>query len=815
MRLFILTFLFYLSATHLFAQTKAFIDGYVKDQSGQSIVGVNVFTEAIRKGAVTNAHGYFNIPDLSPGHYDLKISSVGYETIIQAVDATNQGSLNIEIRLKESLYQLSELVVQRETLTGGSQLIHDIPGSAHYIGARELAKFNYSDVNRILRNIPGVNIQEEEGFGLRPNIGLRGTGVERSSKITLMEDGILMAPAPYAASAAYYFPTAGRMQGVEVRKGSSQVKYGPYTTGGAINFISTSIPKELGAKINLWGGNYGRRIAQASIGQSFEYGGFLLETYQNTSTGFKVLDNGGPTGFDNQDYVAKFQLNTPTSAKIFQSISVKAGQALGNSDETYLGLTEDDFSETPYRRYAASQLDHMATEQQQYSIKYVIIPVKFIDVSITAYQNNFKRNWYKLDNVKTGASSVSISDVLSDPVTYQNEYNVITGTTSANDDALRVRNNNREYYAMGVQGMIGFNFDEGVAKHDIEIGFRFHRDEEDRYQWDDQYKMESGVMELTLSGTPGTESNRISDAKAIASYLQYSLSYGNLRVLPGLRYEKIELTRNDFGKADPGRTGANLTKTLNNVDVWIPGIGAAYSFTKIVQGFIGIHRGFAPQGFDTQDKPEESINYEVGTRIIKSNFNAQAVIFFNDYENLLGSDLAAAGGGGTGDLFNAGKAETLGSEIEMSYIIAPSGPKGVGIPLSVAYTYTDGKFESSFKADNEDWGTVEEGDNMPYLARHQLIFNTGVQHSLFTVNLSSKYVGQMRTSPGKGEIPEVQRIDANFIIDLSANFRVSRFISAFGSVNNITDEEYAVARRPAGVRPGMPRSFLIGIKASF
>ena len=104
------------------------------------------------------------------------------------------------------------------TIFGSAQAVNDMPGSAHMISQADLEKFDFTDIMRTLTSVPGVYVLEEDGYGLRPNIGMRGTGQNRSEKITIMEDGVLAAPAPYSAPSAYYFPTAGRMQQVEVLK---------------------------------------------------------------------------------------------------------------------------------------------------------------------------------------------------------------------------------------------------------------------------------------------------------------------------------------------------------------------------------------------------------------------------------------------------------------------------------------------------------------------------------------------------------------------------------------------------------------------
>ncbi len=805
---------FVLLTTSALAQ-KATLSGYIMNiDSTTALPGVSVYLEGTSKGAATNGKGFYEIVDLDPGSYNLVASSVGYFTLKKDITLEPGQHLEVDLSMIESVTTLAGVTV----MTGGSEGLKDIPGSAQYISPAEIQKFSYTDINRTLRAVPGVNLQEEDGFGLRPNIGLRGTGVERSSKISLMEDGVLMAPAPYAAPAAYYFPTIGRMQAVEIMKGSSQIKYGPYTTGGAINLISTQIPQEFGGRVHLMGGSFGGRNLHAYVGNSHSNVSYLVETFQYSSDGFKELDGGGNTGFNKEDYMAKVSVNTDPDARIQQRILFKVGYMKEVSNETYLGLTQDDYDLTPYRRYSGSQVDQMNTEQTQFSVTHSVKFNEKVNINTTFYRNDFSRNWYKLDKVKdSSGGSAGIADILDDPENYTESYGIITGATSTNDDALTVKANNRDYYAQGIQMVGEFNPGRGeVIQHDIVAGIRLHTDQIDRFQWVDKYKMDMGTMELTDHGTPGTESNRVETADAFAAFVQYKLKYDKLSVIPGIRYEHIDQEREDYGKNDPDRTGTDIKTRSNSVDVIIPGLGVDYQFSRFVSAFAGVHKGFAPPGSTEGADPEESVNYELGVRwTTRNGFYGQGVLFLNDYVNLLGSDLSAAGGAGTGEVYNAGAAESKGLELLVGYDITLSGESQLSLPVSVTYTYTDAFFEESFDSGFDGWGTVSAGDQLPYLANHQFTLMLGFSHPKLAVNLSARFMDEMRTEPGTGSIPNDQRTDAYFILDSSVSYTVHKNIRLFGSVTNVNDSEYMVSRRPAGLRPGLPRAFMAGLKADF
>tara|TARA_R110001583_G_scaffold44818_2_gene141818 strand:+ start:2050 stop:4506 length:2457 start_codon:yes stop_codon:yes gene_type:complete len=797
----------------------AFFEGKITQSDGTTpLIGVNIHLEKMNVGTSTNGNGYYSLEDVPAGEYMLVISSLGFNPIRKKIIVKNDSIFSLNFSLIESISSFPEI-----SITGGRRGIKNIPGSVHYVSPKEIEKFSYTDINRVLRSVPGVNIQEEDGYGLFPSIGLRGSGVERNTKITVMEDGVLIAPAPYAAPAAYYFPTIGRMQGVEVVKGSSQIKYGPYTTGGAMNLISTQIPDQFSGKLTLLGGSYGNRNVQAMVGDTHKNFAYMVETYQYSSDGFKQLDGSVNSGFDKdlgfakQDYLAKFRVNTNPDAKIYQSLTFKVGQAIGDINETYLGLTQEDFNDNPFRRYAGSQVDNIQTMQNQFSLTHTIKLSKNMNVTTVAYRNTFSRNWYKLDQVKDNAGTkTKISELLDNPTNFSEAYAVVSGADSAIDDALFVKANNRKYYAQGVQSKINFNFKTNELEHNIELGVRIHQDQIDRFQWVDEYTMKNSVMELTKAGEYGTESNRVETANAFASYVQYQLKAGKFTFTPGIRFENITQEREDYGKNDSERTGNNLSIRSNTVNVFLPGIGIDYKPNTYVSYFMGIHKGFAPPGSKDALEPEESINYELGTRYARKGLSGQAVLFFNDYKNLLGTDLEAAGGGGTNEQFNGGAVQTKGLEFNITYDLLYGKDKSeFSLPLSFVYTYTDAKFLNNFDSDFEGWGEVSAGDQFPYLANNQFSVILGLEHHKFNLNLSGKYLDAMRTVPGQGAIPVNEKTDAYFVMDASASYSLSKNISLFTNVSNLNNRIYAVARRPAGLRPGLPRTINIGLKTNF
>jgi Fe(3+) dicitrate transport protein len=186
--------------------------------------------------------------------------------------------------------------------------------------------------------------------------------------------------------------------------------------------------------------------------------------------------------------------------------------------------------------------------------------------------------------------------------------------------------------------------------------------------------------------------------------------------------------------------------------------------------------------------------------------------YFNDYSNLLGRDALSTGGTGDGDLFNGGEARTAGLEAALDWNPLAGSTGAFAVPLRVAYTFTHAEFRNAFQSGYGPWGTVQVGDGLPYVPSHQLHASIDLDRGVWRGRLESTYVGRMRTRAGQGSPTTAESTDAHVVVGLSGEYGLGRGIGLFASVQNLTDAADIVSRHPAGVRPGLPRLFLAGLK---
>ena len=693
-----------------------------------------------------------------------------------------------------------EVLAESKSITSGMFLRNAEPSDV--VSKSELDQFRYTDIHRIVSRIPGVYISEEDGLGLRPNIGVRGTGSLRMEKLNVMEDGVLIAPAPYASPAAYYSPTAGRMESIEVRKGSTQIKHGPFTTGGSLNYISTSIPTSKLNSVSLDIGSFGKTLMQVRSGDSMGNFAYLIELYSDKMDGFKELDGGGDTGYNKTDFMTKLRYSFSES----HALEFKYSMTDELSDETYLGLTDADYSENPLRRYRATALDEMDADHSQVMLSYAAKLNDNMSLAIIGYSNDFARNWYKLNKVN-GMSLSSITKPTSDG---WNEFYLLMNAENSVDDAYRIKANNREYYSSGIQAVFNVN----AGNHDIQAGVRIHSDEMDRFQWEDRYGMQNGKLVMTTKATKGSDSNRIDSAEATALFVEDRFTTGDMTVTAGARYEEITVMRDDWGKTDLDRS-ETPSQRKHTMDVIVPGIGVEYEINEFQTVSVGVHKGFAPPGPGTSgvtDKavdPETSMNTEIGFKSNQGLNSLEFTIFMNSYDNLLGADTAASGGG-SNELFNGGAVDISGFELYLRRVLVDNGR--IQMPLELSWTSTNSEFQESFDG---FWGKVSKGDELPYLPDTMIALNLGLNVDKLSANISMKKTSEMRTVAGSGRIAESNATDELTIIDLGLRYTLQDNIRLSVGINNFMKEDGIASRRPYGVRPTMPQNFSFGVDYSF
>jgi Fe(3+) dicitrate transport protein len=709
---------------------------------------------------------------------------------------------------------------------GDSERLRRLPGSGARIDAADIREHSRDDIHEILRRVPGVYVRPEDGNGLFANISLRGVDTARMSKLTVLEDGVPAVPAPYSAPEAYYSPTAGRMSAIEVLKGSSQIRFGPHTTGGVINYLSTPVPSEHSGYLKVLVGSFGEIRVHGWYGGVFEGEagrfGYLVEGYRRESDGFKTIDrtpdfrDRNSTGFTKTEPMAKFFFEPGQDGR--HRIEVKWGSTDLDADETYLGLTEKDFDEDPYRRYAASRFDNIQTEQERFHVRHLMKPSDDLDITTTWYYGTFSRDWFKLNDVRTtGGTRVTMSRALAEG---GEALDIIKGRAAGE---LRVRHNSRDYYLRGLESVARYRFKTGDAAHELTGGVRVHEDQIDRLQWDENFTQAANGAITGSTSTPlGSAGDITETTRATAAFLQDEITFGDWIVTPGLRYERIHLRYDDgAAPATNGRETMGLTAA---------GVGATRTLDDRWTLFGGVFQGFSPPGpsaaIPDDLEEERSLGFEFGARYRTMNraFQAEAVLFQTNFDDLIVVD--NIGGTGTGVSENAGSVTTRGLELSMAYDPGTDLEWSFRNPWRLAATVTRARLDGDSNSTNAEsiFAGGKDGNRVPYIPTYAISVGTGFEKGRFGAYVDGFYVSDVYTTASNTSRQQTPtgtpdsrfgEIGKHVIWNLAVRYDLTETVTVTAGIHNFLDNEYMVSRHPHGPRPGQPRFGYLALEINF
>jgi Fe(3+) dicitrate transport protein len=689
-----------------------------------------------------------------------------------------------------------------------NELFTTIPGSVSSVSAKEIRLLAPVSSNEVFRRVPGLNVVDEEGVGLRANVGIRGLDPDRSRTVLVLEDGIPVSLAPYGEPELYYTPVIDRMAGVEVLKGSGQIQYGPQTIGGVINYRTADAPATALTTVRMRGGGRGYFSGLVSHGNTFGNAG-LLVTYLH-----KRADNLGPVRFRLHDLTAK--LTVALAAR--QTLRVKLGVYDEFSNASYLGLTQPQYErgDQDYQQLAPN--DRLPVRRYSLSAGHSIRFSDGVELRTTAFGYTTSRNWQRQD--------------FSSSPTASNQTGVVWGAPEIPGGAVYMLNSNghrnRQFQVAGLEPGLTVNYQLAGRNAELVTGARLlHEQAEEQF-----------VVGRKADARGGDQRDfEIRTGLAISAFAQNKLPItDHLLATVGLRGERFayerDIRRGLFQlRGRPSQVRDTLVVATSTVTALIPGAGLNYTLSERTTVFAGVHRGFAPPrikdaitgaGVALQLDAELSWNYELGVRARGlRGLELEATGFLMDFSNQVIPVSQSSGNAGAGFL-NGGAIRHLGGEgslsLDVGQLLGWARPVALDVKATyVRATYADNRLVTGPAARQVNI----KGNQTPYAPNVLLSSGMSVEplRSL-SLRLTGTYVGrqytdELNTVPATAD-GRTGRLAAYGLLDATVQYRLPGdhvHLSVAGK--NLTDARYIVSRRPQGIRVSTPRLLTAGLDLTF
>ncbi|TVQ91718.1 MAG: TonB-dependent receptor [Deltaproteobacteria bacterium] len=694
--------------------------------------------------------------------------------------------------------------------------LQGVPGAASVITEEDLRAQSPLSANEALRVLPGVNIREEEGIGLRPNIGLRGLNPSRSSNLLVLEDGVPVSLAPYGEPELYYAPAIEAMERLELVKGSGSILFGPQTIGGVLNYITAEPPRErtLDAEARL--GTFGYGMARASIGDTHGDVGYRLSVMHQRFAGHRALNL--------RVTDVRGALRLQISPRSYVGVKLNVYDELSNA--TYLGLTTPQFESDPRANFASN--DVLPVQRFSGSVTHNASLNDDLLLQTTLYANRTTRDWTRQDFDRAYVEGRDYDRII------DGRGRDVLGQGGYDDDGSSIffRNSTgsriRAFNVLGAESRLTWSYSlSSSLRGELKTGVRYHAERTVEQRLD-------GETPSSTSGVLRQDERRQGDALSAFVHNRFTLA-DRLKLSPGLRVESFWHGR-DILRSRVDGTPTDHVRPLQDRDhifALIPGLGTSFDLTPDVAIYAGAHRGFAPPrtkdavtatGETLELEAEYSWNYEVGARVqLEQGIRAEVTGYLLDFQNQVIAPTEASGLLGVDSalleraLINGGETRHMG--VETSLVVDPGALMDwrFNLPLMVNYTYTYAVFGDSWKE-----GIV--GNRLPYAPEHIIAGQARFVHpSGLSVQGNIHYLSEQYHDVFNTREAAIDGtngvIDARTLLDARIGFNLERYVNQdielYVMGKNLTDERFIAARAPQGIQPGMFRQVLGGVRGSF
>jgi Fe(3+) dicitrate transport protein len=680
------------------------------------------------------------------------------------------------------------------TVLGSRARLQTIAGAGSLLEAETLERSRVLTVNEALRKVPGVVARDEEGLGLRPNIGIRGLNPTRSTKVLLLEDGLPLTFAPYGDNASYFHPPIERFERIELLKGASQIAFGPQTIGGVINYITRRAPDDFSGALEFRGGNRGLRDAQLRVGDRFDATdtGWLLNATHKRSAGAR----------DNMDLrIDDLALRLEQPLGESRSLTIRTSLFREDSQVPYSGLTLAEWRADP--RANAFVDDHFEIDRWSFA---ATLGQRFDaagELRTSVYYTYLDRDWWR-----QSSNSGQRPNDASDPACASMAN---LGTRCGNEGRLR------QYYTAGAETRWNQPVAFGGLNGEWNAGLRWHVEKQYRVQ------VNGDTPTARTAGTSinaGVREDNQRDVAAASGFIEASLGSGRWRLKPGVRYERIDFERRNF---------LNGTVGAIALEQWIPGLGLTVELGTGHTLYAGVHRGFAPprvediigtSGGSVDLDAEHSWNSELGLRSApRAGVTLELTAFNMDFSNQIVPASVAGGAGAT--LTSAGRTAHRGVEFSGRFDSRAALGTTHNFYAQAALTWVGvAEYRGARFSSVPAFATVSvTGNRLPYAPEQSATLTLGVEAAQGLVaevelfHTSSAYTDDLNSvavsaNGQRGRIGGYGIVNATVARNFGAN------VTAFASLKNLTDKLY-VADMSRGLIPGTPRQLQLGFEYRF